>query len=188
MNYHTVIAQLKTRSMNRNGFTFLTAMFMVMLIGIMLGLTGQSWKTIIKREREKELLFRGSQIKEALENWYDPKYKFNGVPQPAPRPLMDLKDLLLNPNALTQMKYLPHNYATELDAKNSKCSTDCPKLKVYQDPLTGKEWTLIKGTVDPKTGNVTISPDGGGGIVGVASKSDEAPFRTKFKEIGRAHV
>ena len=129
MNYHTVIAQLKTRSMNRNGFTFLTAMFMVMLIGIMLGLTGQSWKTIMKREREKELLFRGSQIKEAIENWYNPKFSVGQDKPPVPRPqLMELKDLL-NQNTLKPIQYLRQNFALELDSKNSKCTTGCPKLK-----------------------------------------------------------
>ena len=80
-------------SVNRNGFTFLAVIFMVMIIGIMLGLTGQSWKTAMKREREKELLFRGSQIKEAIENWYktNPPYSVNGVNHQPNHALMDLK-------------------------------------------------------------------------------------------------
>ena len=69
MSLPFVIKRLKITAMKPNGFTFLMAIFMVMLIGIVLGLTGQSWKSIMKREREKELLFRGSQIKEAMENW-----------------------------------------------------------------------------------------------------------------------
>lgn len=169
--------------MNRNGFTFLTAIFMVMIIGIMLGLTGQSWKTIMKREREKELLFRGSQIKEAIENWYNPKYSVNGVKRLGqPQALMDLKDLLLDPHTLTPLRYLPHTYATELDGKNSKCAPDCAKLKIYQDPMTGKEWTLIRGNV--LNGQITVTGPGiqGAGIIGVASKSDETPLKTDFKD------
>jgi Tfp pilus assembly protein PilE len=165
--------------MNRNGFTFLTAIFMVMIVGIMLGMTGQSWKTIMKREREKELLFRGSQIKEAIENWYNPRYTVPGVaPRAQPHQLMDLKDLLLDPYTLTPLRYLPHSYAMEMDQKNPKCTPDCAKLKVYQDPMTGKEWTLIRGTV--LNGVVTINQ--AGGIIGVASKSDEEPLRTNFKD------
>jgi len=174
-----VTARLKITIMNRNGFTFLTAIFMVMIIGIMLGLTGQSWKTIMKREREKELLFRGSQIKEAIENWNDPKYSVNGVKWNAAHQLMDLKDLLKNPYTLTPLQYLPHTYAAELDDKNTKCAPDCAKIKINQDPMTGKEWTLIRGTKGP---DGSFTPNAAGGIIGVASKSDEEPLRTDFKD------
>jgi type II secretory pathway pseudopilin PulG len=165
---------------NQNGFTYSLALTVVMIMGIMLGMVGQSWKTIMQREREKELLFRGSQIKEAIENWNNPKYTVPGVPpRTAIRPLMDLKDLLKDPNSLTPLRYLPHSYAAELDDKNPKCAPDCARLKVYQDPMTGKEWTIIRGIV-------TAAPGGPGGaitgIIGVASKSDEVPFRTDFKD------
>jgi len=171
---------LKFTAMNRNGFTFLTAIFMVMIIGIMLGLTGQSWKIIMKREREKELLFRGSQIKEAIENWNNKAYSVNGVKWNAGHQLMDLKDLLKNPYSLTPLQYLPHTYAAELDTKNPKCAPDCAKIKILQDPITGKEWTLIRGTIDQATGNIT--PNAAAGIIGVASKSDEKPLKTDFKD------
>jgi type II secretory pathway pseudopilin PulG len=187
MDLAFVSARLKLNSMNQNGFTFLMAIFMVMIIGIMLGLTGQSWKTIMKREREKELLFRGSQIKEAIENWNDPKYTVPGVPpRTGPRPpLMDLKYLLDDPTSTTHIRFLPHTYATELDDKNQKCAPDCPKLKIDQDPMTGKKWTIITGIPgNAATGQVpTISTSTQGqGIIGVASKSDEEPLKTDFKD------
>ena len=184
MSFEVVTAKLKTCSMNRNGFTFLTAIFMVVLIGIMLGLTGQSWKMIMKREREKELLFRGSQIKEAIENWYNPKYTVQGVKRQSTIPLMDLKDLLQD-TSLAKIKYLPQSYAASLDDKNPKCAPDCAKLKIYQDPITGKEWTIIKGTAPAPgpgpTGDYAVNP-GAPGIIGVASRSDEEPLRTDFKD------
>jgi hypothetical protein len=141
----------------------------------------------MQREREKELLFRGSQIKEAIENWNDPKYTVPGVPpRTGPRPpLMDLKYLLDDPTSTTHIRFLPHTYATELDTNNPKCAPDCPKLKIYQDPMTGKEWTIIRGTVgNATTGQVaTISSSTqGAGIIGVASKSDEEPLKTDFKD------
>ncbi len=195
----SLTGQLKRHCQNRDGVTFLMAIFMVMIIGIMLGLTGQSWKTIMQREREKELLFRGSQIKEAIENWYDKKYTVPGVPpRAAVHPLMDLKDLLKDPYSLTPMRYLPLSYGTDLDGKSSKCAPDCPKLKVYEDPMTGKEWTLIRGNIGApgapaaNTGapvsTVTITSIGsnasalGAGIIGVASRSDAQPFKTDFKD------
>lgn len=133
----------------------------------------------MKREREKELLFRGSQIKEAIENWYNPKYTFPGVP-PRTRvhPLMDLKDLLLDPYSLSPIRYLPHHYSTELDVNSPKCDPDCARLKIYQDPMTGKEWTIIRGNVL----NGVVSPNQAGGIVGVASKSEDQPFKSDFKD------
>jgi type II secretory pathway pseudopilin PulG len=179
-------ARLKTACSNRNGFTFLATIFIVMIMGIMLGLTGQSWKTIMKREREKELIFRGSQIKEAIENWNNLKYTVPGVPpRAAVHPLNDLKDLLQDPYTLTPMRYLPHNYAAAVDDKNPKCAPNCAKLKVYQDPMTGKEWTIIRGTVgNAAAGQVpTISTSAqGGSIIGVASKSDETPLKTDFRD------
>lgn len=166
---------------NQNGFTYILALTVVMIMGIMLGLVGQSWKTVKQREQEKELLFRGSQIKEAIENWYNPKYTAPGVQGRTRHPLMDLKDLLQDPYSLSKMRFLPHHYAAELDDANPKCAPDCAKLKVYQDPMTGKEWTIIRGSV--QNGVVVPSPPGtvGGGIIGIASKSDETPFKTDFK-------
>jgi Tfp pilus assembly protein PilE len=184
----SLVRGVKITFINRDGFTFLTAIFMVMIIGIMLGLTGQSWKMIMKREREKELLFRGSQIKEAIENWNNPKYTVDGVKWNAGHPLMELKDLLKNPYTLTPLRYLPHSYAMELDDRNPKCGNDCPKLKIEQDPMTGKKWTIIRGTIsaDPNVPGGTAVPGvqnaQGMGIIGVASKSDEEPMKKDFKD------
>jgi type II secretory pathway pseudopilin PulG len=173
---------LKKLAMNRNGFTFLTAIFMVMIIGVMLGLTGRSWSTIMKREREKELLFRGSQIKEAIENWYNPNYSVQGVRRQSTIPLMDLKDLLQDNMSLSKLKYLPQSYAASLDGNNQKCAPNCAKQKIYEDPMTGKEWTVIRGNFingQPVSAGSGVQ---GAGIIGVASKSEEEPMRTDFKD------
>ena len=163
---------------NQDGFTYILALTIVMIMGIMLGMVGQSWKTVKQREQEKELLFRGSQIKEAIENWNNLKYPVSSRPRPA-RPLNDLKDLLLDTNSLTKLRYLSQSYAAVVDDKNPKCAPDCAKLKIYQDPMTGREWTVIRGNVGAD-GNATLSQ--GGNIIGIASKSDETPFRTDFKD------
>ena len=124
---------MKSR-LNRNGFTYLLALMIVMIMGIMLGAAGQFWKTIIQREREAELIFRGSQIKNAITSWYTKR-------KPA-TPLNDLKDLVLDPNSLTKARYL---------------------RKVYTDPMTGKEWNIIR--------------DKNRGISGVTSTSTDAPLK-----------
>ena len=123
--------------LNRDGFTYILALMMIIVMGIMLGAVGQSWKTIIKREREAELIFRGSQIKKGIEEWNKPKKGVTKNP-----PLNDLKNLVLDPNSLTKIRYL---------------------RKLYTDPMTGKEWTIIR---DPNKG-----------ITGVASSSNDEPLK-----------
>jgi len=115
-------------------------------MGIMLGLMGQSWKTIMKREREQELLFRGLQYRNAIAAW-NTRPATPGATQKV-IPLNDLKDLLLDPSSLQKTKYL---------------------RQLYKDPMTGKDWNIIRDK-------------GGKGIIGVASTSDDVPLKTSFKE------
>ena len=106
---------------NRKGITFMLAMATVVILGILLGVTGQSWRIIMKREKEKELLFRGNQIKEAIES-YRGQGKANTV-----LPLYDLKVLLTK------------------DPNNKRRSL----RRLYTDPMTVKgEWRLISGTTN----------------------------------------
>jgi type II secretory pathway pseudopilin PulG len=168
---------------NQNGFTYILALTIVMIMGIMLGMVGQSWKNIKQREQENELLFRGSQIKEAIENWYNGKYKPNSMPHDRKvRPLMDLKDLLKDPNMPIIFRFIPQSYASKVDDRNPKCAPDCAALKLFQDPMTGKEWTIIRGSYVNNI--VTASPPGtqNGGIIGVASQSNEKPTKNYFKD------
>jgi len=125
---------------NQNGFTFLAALMIVVIMGLMLGLTAQPWKTVMKREREKELLFRGTQIRNAIAAWNA---------RQVTTPLNDLDDLLLDPRDLQKKKYLRQH---------------------YKDPMTGKEWTIIKDVKGAK------------GIIGVASTSNDAPLKNSFAE------
>ncbi|HIJ81632.1 MAG TPA: type II secretion system protein [Desulfuromonadales bacterium] len=113
---------MKNSASNR-GFTYLSALLMIMITGILLGAVGTSWKSVMQREREEELLFRGRQYKDAITRWYKP------LPgQHVATPLRDLKDLLQDPRSLTTRRYL---------------------RRLYADPLTGKEWNVI---VDPSKG------------------------------------
>lgn len=122
-------------SLNSRGFTYLTALMLVMVMSIMLGIVGQSWKTVMQREQEEELLFRGMQYKEAITRWYKPGSKA--------KPLRELKDLLQDPYSLTTERYL---------------------RRLYTDPVTGKEWSVI---ADPNKG-----------ISGVYSPSTARPMKT----------
>ena len=75
------------------GFTYIAALFMVVVMGIMLGAAGQSMRVIMQREREKELIFRGLQYRDAIERW-SKKGNVN-----APTPLLDLNNLLKDPRS-----------------------------------------------------------------------------------------
>jgi type II secretory pathway pseudopilin PulG len=121
---------------NRNGFTYLMALILIVIMGIMLGAIGQTWQTVMKRERETELLFRGSQIKDAITKWHTP-----GKDKP-PTPLNDLKYLLEDPRTVDKVRYL---------------------RRMYTDPVTGKDWEIIRDSVR--------------GIIGVRSSSQEAPLK-----------
>lgn len=101
------------------GFTYIMALMVVVIMGIMLAAMGQSWKMLMDREREEEFLFRGSQYKDAITRWYKPR----PGQRPAP-PLTDLKDLQKDPNTLSTNRYLRN---------------------LYKDPMTGEDWETVRG-------------------------------------------
>ena len=127
------------------GFTYIAALMLIVVMGIMLGAAAQSWTMAMKREREAELLFRGKQIVEAIYRWQNPPAPASG-PRPPARPLSDLKFLVQDPNSLTKIRYLRRDPAT-----------------LYNDPITGKEWNIIRDPVK--------------GIIGVASTSVDTPVK-----------
>jgi type II secretory pathway pseudopilin PulG len=117
------------------GFTYLTVLFIVALLGGGLALAGEMWHTAAQREKEAELLFIGHQYRSAIERYY-----LSGPQRQYPRAL---EDLLKDARLPETRRYL---------------------RRVYADPMTGKaEWGLVK------------APDGG--ILGVHSLSEEAPFK-----------
>lgn len=109
---------------SESGFTYIAALIMVVVMGIMLGAVGQSVSVIMKREREKELIFRGLQYRDAIERWSK-----KGVP------LKDLKDLV-EPTV----------------SSNVSASKDRLLRKLYKDPITGGDWKTLPATPDPVQG------------------------------------
>jgi type II secretory pathway pseudopilin PulG len=109
------------------GFTFIAAMFLIVVMGIMLSAAVQSWKTVMKRDREEELLFRGTQIKDAIERWRKP------APGRQVMPIRDLKDLLEDPYSQQKVRYL---------------------RRIYKDPITREDFTVIR---DPVLGIIGVA-------------------------------
>src|SRR5712671_4838843 len=142
---------------NQQGFTFLTVVFAVVMIGISLSVAGQQWRTIVQREREEELLYRGDQIKHAIEAYYRnaaaPVVPTGIPPVPGTRPGVGqypncgtegndcFKDLLGDP-ASHKKRYL---------------------RKAFKDPMTDDDWLMIKTTNNR--------------LIGVHSKSMKEPFK-----------
>jgi len=97
--------------------TYLFVMMMVVFMTIsLLGVT-QQWSVIMKRDREAELLFRGTRIKEAIDR-YVADYEVQKATRPNrwPRTLEELTKK--SPKRYLQM--------------------------AYSDPITGKKFALIK--------------------------------------------
>jgi type II secretory pathway pseudopilin PulG len=121
------------------GFTYLTVLFIVAILTTGLALVGEVWHTSATREKEADLLFAGNQYRKAIARYY-----LSGPQRQYPR---SLDDLLKDPRRPGAERYL---------------------RKLYPDPVTGKEWILVK------------APDGG--ILGVHSVSDQKPFKeARFK-------
>jgi len=116
------------------GFTYLTILFIVAIMGGGLALVGKVWHTAAVREKEAELLYAGDQYRKAIERYY--------LSGPGLYP-GNLSDLLKDPRKPDTVRYL---------------------RRLYPDPITGKdEWGILKAP--------------GGGIMGVYSQSNAAPFK-----------
>jgi type II secretory pathway pseudopilin PulG len=103
------------RAKRSGGFTYLTVLFIVAIMGVGLALAGHVWQTLKLRENEAELLHVGNEYRKAIERYY-----VSG-PRQYPR---ELKDLLKDPRQPGTVRYL---------------------RKLYPDPVTGKdEWGLVK--------------------------------------------
>ena len=125
------------RLTNQCGIALLGILIAVTILGLMAGIAGSSWKTIMQRAKEQELLWRGDQYRHAIASYY--KTAHAGAQAMLPR---TLDDLLKDPRSVSTLRHL---------------------RKLYPDPLTGKDWVLVK--------------DPAGRIKGVHSGSSLKPFK-----------
>lgn len=113
---------------SQTGFTYMAVLVMVMIMGIMMSVSAQVWSTVMQREREQELLFRGSQIRDAIERWNNP------LPgQPPVSRLNSIEDLLKDPRTPGTIRYL---------------------RRIYKDPITGKDFAVLP---DPIRGIIGVA-------------------------------
>jgi type II secretory pathway pseudopilin PulG len=117
------------RLRSESGFTFVAALFMVAIMGVLLGAVGQSVSVIMQREKEKELIFRGLQYRDAIERWN----------KKSPMPLKELKRLLNDP------LNVPNGGLRKL-YKDPFTGED---FKVLEDPQSGIYGVVSKSSKEP---------------------------------------
>ena len=139
------LGQLK----NQRGAVLLMVLVSISLLGLMAGIAGSSWQTIVQRSKEADLLWKGNQIRRAIESYYTIPQVQGTTPKAFPS---QLEHLLLDPRFLEKTRHL---------------------RRLYPDPMTGKEWDIIKGP--------------GGQIIGVKSSSSKVPFKQDgFSDINQS--
>jgi type II secretory pathway pseudopilin PulG len=112
------------------GFTYLTVLFVVAIMGGGLALAGEVWHTAAQREKEAELLHIGSEYRKAIERYY------LAGPRQYPR---DLRDLLKDPRQPGTVRHL---------------------RRIYSDPITGAtDWGLVKAADGGVAGVYSLSEE-----------------------------
>lgn len=99
------------------GFTYLGALVLVVVTGIALSSASQYWSSLLTREKEKELLFRGDQIRRAINSYYEATPQGRQPSYPS-----RMEDLLKDPRSLESRRYL---------------------RRLYIDPITRGKWGII---------------------------------------------
>ncbi|MBI5438954.1 MAG: type II secretion system protein [Nitrosomonadales bacterium] len=103
---------------DQSGFTYLSVLFLVAVMGIALAATGMLWSTAQQREKERELLLVGDQLRKAIGQYYE---KSPGAVKKYPN---TLNDLLKDERQLATQRYL---------------------RKIFIDPMTRtNKWGLVQ--------------------------------------------
>lgn len=147
------------------GFTYMTLVVILAIIGISLGATGKYWSSVIQRDKEEELLFRGDQYRRALERYYTAipgraQYPTNIdqllKDERSPTPKHHLRRRYLDPFTNTDFVEIRDQATKQIFGVQSSSElapfrkTDFPKpYESFADKASYREWefvsTLTKG-------------------------------------------
>jgi len=117
----------------QRGFTYLSLLFFVVVLGIGLSAVAVSWTTERQREKERELLDIGAEFRNAIALYYN---RSPGVIKEFPR---DLTDLLKDARYPGVQRYL---------------------RRVYRDPMTGQaQWGIVAAPEGGIMGIYSLSTD-----------------------------
>ena len=100
---------------NLHGSTYLVLMFLIVIMAISVTVAAKQWKTVVQREKEADLLWRGIEIQTAIQFYYNEKPLGTSVAR-AKYPLT-LEELTKPPKPFLR--------------------------RVYKDPMTGGDWQYI---------------------------------------------
>lgn len=118
---------------NQGGFTYLALLFFVAIFGATTAAVGVYWSVAQKREKERELLFRGEQIRRAIASFYE------RTPGTVKRYPTALTDLVKDNRHLGMVRHL---------------------RRVYNDPITGKDdWGIVRAEDGGIKGVYSLSTD-----------------------------
>jgi len=103
---------------NQHGMTLMIVLVMIVVTGLAAGMTGSTWKTVVQRAKEKDLLWCGDQYRRAIESFYQTKHKGPQADYPS-----NFEDLVKDPRFLHTVRHI---------------------RKIYKEPMTGKDWIALK--------------------------------------------
>ncbi|WP_374592287.1 type II secretion system protein [Aquabacterium sp.] len=161
----------------QGGFTYLMLLLGVAIAGVVLAALGTSWHMMARRDREAELVWRGTQYQHALTSYArvsaavlsasSATASYAMQPDPAMQPAA-AAPVASAAAAASAPASAPAPSAGPLELKDLLEDRRTGKLvrhlrQLYPDPVTGQRW------------GVQRSPDGR--IAGVYSLSDAAPVR-----------
>lgn len=140
------------RLKSESGFTYIAAIVLVTIMGIMLAAVGETTSIVMKREREAELMFRGTQYVRAIERWQNSGRAPGAMQQPT------------GPGAQQAAPVRQLTSLEDLAKPDTRFAGKVQYLRqLYLDPMTNKEFEPIK---DPAKG-----------IIGVKSTSHDEPLK-----------
>ncbi len=134
---------------------------MVVVLGLTAGLAGSTWRSVMQRDREEELLWRGDQYRRAIRSYYDVNH--GGIQRyPA-----QLEDLLRDPRSLQVARHL---------------------RRLYPEPFGGGEWVLIKDPAGGIKGVRSASTDEPFKKDGFPEEYEDFTDRAKYSEWEFSHT
>lgn len=103
---------------NQRGATLMVVLVIMVILGLTAGISGKTWKTVMQKAKEEELLFVGNQYRRAIEGYYTKGHGGRAGIYPS-----QIDYLLKDPRSLQTLRHI---------------------RRIYPDPMTGGDWMLIK--------------------------------------------
>lgn len=120
---------------NQRGVTLMVVLVMIVIVGLSAGLAGQTISSMVQREREAELLWRGDQYRKAIASYLSSGGQGGAALLAYPQ---RLEDLLRDPRSLATKRHL---------------------RRLYPDPMTGAPFLILKDPGGRLTGVRSASED-----------------------------